>query len=417
MKLDKALNSLGNIIRGILVGVLTGLAIVVFANTIALMGSINSKYPFLFLLLVPAALLTYVVYKKVGEDFKKATVFAIDEIHLDEDINLIKAHKKSNISPFMGVIGYFMASLAHLVGASVGKEGVGVQIGLSVASFAKKGEERLLKSHTDRREYYLMSGASAAFSALFGSPVSGVLFGTQFASPDITRLDAFLPCLISSYSAYFVSSALDVHILHIPLYSMLPLSVGNAIHVCLFAIIVGLGAKFFCIGLEKFKKFSQKIFRSKLSNVAFPAALATIIILANYLLKEHFAFNGLSTGLLYSSISGSVELYSFILKAALIFLSIAAGFVGGEVVPLLVLGSTFGYTFAHIFGLQTGAFAALGALGMLAGGTNLPVVCFALGIELFHYDEPVLLFLAVALSYIASGNESIYAHQHKVISE
>ena len=49
------------------------------------------------------------------KDFKKATVFAIDEIHLDEDINLIKAHKKSNISPFMGVIGYFMRRHPPLV--------------------------------------------------------------------------------------------------------------------------------------------------------------------------------------------------------------------------------------------------------------------------------------------------------------
>ena len=97
-------------------------------------------------------------------------------------------------------------------------------------------------------------------------------------------------------------------------------------------------------------------------------------------------------------------------------MSIAAGFVGGEVVPLLVIGSTLGYTLSSIFGLPTGAFAALGALGMLSGGTNLPVVCFALGLELFHYNDPVLLFLAVAIAFIASGNESIYAHQHKVIS-
>ena len=100
----------------------------------------------------------------------------------------------------------------------------------------------------------------------------------------------------------------------------------------------------------------------------------------------------------------------------MIFLSIAAGFVGGEVVPLLVLGSTFGFTFATLLGLPTGAFAALGALGMLSGGTNLPVVCFVLGFELFHYDEPVLLFVAVAMAFIASGNESIYAHQQKKIS-
>lgn len=405
-----------NSLRGIAVGILTGIAIVLFANTIAFVGDINKNHPFLFLFLIPAAVISYFVYKKVGEDFKKATTFAIDEIHSDEEMNLVKSHQKSHVSPSMGIVGYFMASLAHLVGASVGKEGIGVQIGLSVAAFIKKCEEKIFKKQNQGKDYFLMSGASAAFSALFGSPVSGVLFGTQFASPDITRLDAFLPCLISSYTAYFISSAMGIHILHIPQFAELPLNIENTIYVALFALIIGLGAKGFCIGLEKFKELTSKLFKTKVYSAILPAAIATLIIFANYLINKDFPYNGLSSGLLYSSISGSVDYYSFAIKASLIFLSIAAGFVGGEVVPLLVIGSTFGYTLSSMFGLPTGAFAALGALGMLSGGTNLPVVCFALGLELFHYSDPILLFLTVAVSFIASGNESIYAHQHKIIS-
>lgn len=412
----EATKYISNAIRGIYVGVLTGLAIVLFANTIALMGELNSKNPQIFLLIVPAAAVSYWIYKKVGEDFKKATVFAIDEIHSDEDETLVNRHKKSHVSPYMGIVGYFMSSLAHLVGASVGKEGVGVQIGLSVASFAKKGEEKLLKKTDTNKDYFLMSGASAAFSALFGSPVAGVLFGTQFASPDITRLDAFLPCVLSSVSAYFVSSALSIHILHIPHFIELDPNLINALYVAIFGLVIGFMSRLFCHGLEKFKEISSRIFKVKISNILFPAFLVTVIIAVNYFINKDFAYNGLSTGLMYSAISDSVPLHAFLVKAALIFLSIAAGFVGGEVVPLLVLGSTFGYTFSSLLGLPTGAFAALGALGMLSGGTNLPVVCFVLGFELFHYDEPLMLFLAVAMSFIASGNESIYAHQHKKIA-
>ena len=58
------------------------------------------------------------------------------------------------------------------------------------------------------------------------------------------------------------------------------------------------------------------------------------------------------------------------------------------------------------------AFAA--AVGMLAGGTNLPVVCFALGLELFGYNEPMLLFIATAIAYATSGKHSIYQHQRQV---
>ena len=101
------------------------------------------------------------------------------------------------------------------------------------------------------------------------------------------------------------------------------------------------------------------------------------------------------------------------MKALLVILSISAGFIGGEVVPLLVVGSAIGYTAASILSLPTSSFAALGALGMLSGGTNLPLVCFALGLELFHYPDPTLLFIAVTVAYVTSGNEGIYAHQRK----
>ena len=48
---------------------------------------------------------------------------------------------------------------------------------------------------------------------------------------------------------------------------------------------------------------------------------------------------------------------------------------------------------------------------MLSGGTNLPIVCFALGLELFGYREPCLLFIMVTLSFVASGHSGIYSHQ------
>ena len=48
---------------------------------------------------------------------------------------------------------------------------------------------------------------------------------------------------------------------------------------------------------------------------------------------------------------------------------------------------------------------------MLSGGTNLPLVCFALGLELFSYEEPTLLFAAVSIAYLCSGETGIYQHQ------
>ena len=77
----------------------------------------------------------------------------------------------------------------------------------------------------------------------------------------------------------------------------------------------------------------------------------------------------------------------------------------------MVSGSLAGWLFASITGADCGAFAALGAIGLLSGGTNLPLVCFILGFELFHYSELTLLFIMCSISFIVSGRSGIYSHQ------
>ena len=145
-----------------------------------------------------------------------------------------------------------------------------------------------------------------------------------------------------------------------------------------------------------------------------PAVLVMLLLLGIYAATGTNKYAGLSIALLYDAIQGNAALYAFALNALTIFLSISAGFTGVEVVPLLVTGGTFGFTAATLLGLPTPAFSVLGAVGMLSGGTNLPIVCFVLGLELFGYTEPMLLFITAALSYAASGKESIYQHQRQM---
>lgn len=413
-----------NIIRGLFVGLVSGLVIMIFANTIHFVTELNQRYVFLFLLLPVGSIIIYYVYKYLGSNFKKATVFAIDQIHLQEErkeTNLASTQSSSNVNPMMGVVGYILASLAHLLGASVGKEGVGVQLGLSVGSFLDKLEDKFCAlfhfKDVDSTAYYMMSGASAAFGSLFGSPIAGALFGLQFASPDIIRLDAMIPCLISSFSATLVAKALGAHIMVIPEYGVLPFSIENMLYASIFALIIGFLVRGFCFAIEKFRKFGSKCYKHlpAWGSSFVSALLLTAIMLFLYIYNGDLRYNGLSTGLLYSSIEGNFDWYSFLLKFLLILLSAQAGFIGGEVVPLLVVGGTFGATFASILSLPIPAFASLGAIAMLSGGTNLPLVCFALGLELFHYNEPWLLFIVCSLSYVASGKNGIYDHQRRIL--
>ena len=397
-------------IKSILVGMATGLAMTIFANTVTFLGDLNVWCPYLVLLLPLGGYLTMRLYAVFGESYRAITATAIDFIHDGEakEAGGERHRPKLRITPMMGLVAYVAAAIAHFTGASVGKEGAGVQIGLSIGELGYRLDKKLSwEGHRGRGDYYLMVGAGSAFGALFSAPVAGTLFGMTFASPDIIRLSALFPSLIASLSAVITSRFLGIHVMEIPSFEVLPLNGEGLLQAFIIAILIGLLARLFVFLLEAFKKLMKKAFRRPAMRTIVPSAIAMAIFLTTYIVTGRDDYNGLSLTLLYDAMDGSgIPLASFVLKAILVFLSIAAGFVGGEVVPLLVTGGTFGYLAATLLSLPAPAFAALGAIGMLSGGTNLPLVCFALGLELFGYSEPVLLFVTVAVAYMASGRKS-----------
>lgn len=393
-------------IRGLAVGILSSVTVTFFANTVAFLTDMNKQCPFLIILLPLGALICAQLYRILGEDYRRITVIAIDQIHDKEDG---KPQSEKTINPAMGIIAYLAAFISHLLGASVGKEGVGVQIGLSTARLTECIEERLIKKDVLPSDYYLMCGASAAFGTLFSSPIAGVLFGMQFASPGKTRLDAALPCLASAYSSVFLSRMMGIHVMHIPPFTEPAFTLESAAAAIAIAVAIGLFAHLFLHLLEKTKKAA----RGRIIYVL--AAFAVIVSLLMFIIEGSFSYNGLSADMLYRAIESDVPLYSLLVKALLVILCLSSGFQGGEVVPLLVIGACFGNAAGSILGMNQGYLAAIGALGMLSAGTKLPLVCFALGLELFGFTEARLLFLAVMVSYMASGKEGIYQHQRVLL--
>ncbi len=400
-------------IRSLAVGLSVGVCITFFANTVSWAGVVNSAFPFLIILIPIGAWITLEIYKKLGAIFRRTTISAIDVIHDMEETGDESKLRRGRISPWMAPVAYIAAAISHITGASVGKEGVGVQIGLSVGELIDRIDKRLSwHGHHGREDYYMMTASAAAFGSLFGSPISGVLFGLMFATPDILRLDALFPCLVSSYSAVYIAELLHIHRMVIPAFTELEATLPNLAWIIAFGLLIGLLSRLFLHLLKHFRDAIAKFYSNSVMSAIVPATLVMLLSFIVYGFTKAFDYNGLSLNLLYRAIDGrGVPYYAFIIKAMMVFLSISAGFAGGEVVPLLVTGGTFGYAFASIFSLQTAPFAVLGAIGMLTGGTNLPLVCFALALELFGYSEPVLLFMAVAASYIASGDGSIYHHQ------
>jgi H+/Cl- antiporter ClcA len=89
-------------------------------------------------------------------------------------------------------------------------------------------------------------------------------------------------------------------------------------------------------------------------------------------------------------------------------LTVAAGFIGGEFLPALVIGTTLGSTLGPLLGLPLSTAAMLGAAGVLSGVSNLPFACIALSLELFGQVAIIPTILVAFTTRSLSGSPSIF---------
>ena len=91
--------------------------------------------------------------------------------------------------------------------------------------------------------------------------------------------------------------------------------------------------------------------------------------------------------------------------------SIAAGFKGGEIVPSLFIGATFGSVVGPLLGLPSGLAAAIGMGCLFCCVTNCPLGTLLICFEMFGFEGWPYYLLAIAIAYTVSGNYGLYHHQ------
>ncbi|MFG6352548.1 MAG: chloride channel protein [Oscillospiraceae bacterium] len=98
-------------------------------------------------------------------------------------------------------------------------------------------------------------------------------------------------------------------------------------------------------------------------------------------------------------------------------LTLGAGFRGGEIVPTLFIGSTFGCAVGPLLGLDPAFGAAVSMIALFCGVVNCPLASIFLSIELFGGDGLLFFALACALAFLLSGRFSLYSSQNIVYSK
>jgi H+/Cl- antiporter ClcA len=119
---------------------------------------------------------------------------------------------------------------------------------------------------------------------------------------------------------------------------------------------------------------------------------------------------GVSYDLVDVALTGAIGVVAaaFLWKMVFTAVSLGSGFVGGEMLPLFVMGALAGAQFARVTNASVPLFAALGLVAVFAAASKTPIACMAIGVELFGwYGLPAYVIVCV-IAVLAGGRRSIY---------
>ena len=305
---------------------------------------------------------------------------------------------KKKISWYFPILLTLNTLLAHGFGASVGREGVAVQLGgaigknLGSVEFSKK-----------QCTFLIRLGMISGFAALFQTPLAALFFVLEITFKKVKiNLNTVIEFTIYLIASFF--SAKASNFLGLEKFFVL-VKVEKIDYILLIkTLLVSICFIFVGVVFVLCQKFFKKIV---CNNEKLRWILLGIFILVSVVLD--FRYSSLGTNLIELSLeNGLVLSCDFILKLILTALCTAIGFSGGEVTPLFAIGASLGVVLAGYIGLPIIFTAALGYCLVFSSATKTFVTPIFLALEVFGSTTAILTILPAALIYFLNRKYSIY---------
>lgn len=377
---------------GLLMGALGGLLGAGFHHALHFVTHLRSAHSWLIFLLPAGGLLSVAIYRVFRQQSNRGTNEIIDAVLEGREV-----------SPLVAPVIFLATATTHLFGGSAGREGAALQIGGSTASILAKA----LKLNAHDRRVLIMSGMSAVFAGLFGTPLTATLFCMEFVSVGTLFSPALLPGYLAAYTASRVSGALGVHAEGLLLESATAVTLGNVWRFAILAVLVSLLGIAMCWIFHKAEHFAQHHLPSAWLRIA----VGGVLIMALTLLVGDHRYNGAGMDMALAAVEGNANWFDFLLKLLFTAVTLAAGFKGGEIVPTFCIGATFGCIIGGLLGLNAGLCGALGLIGLFCCATNSPFASIVLSIEMFGSANVHLFALVCVICFVLSGQGGLYASQ------
>ena len=380
-------------------GIIGGLIGSLFSYCIKQANVLQSNLWFLVLLIPLGGIVIVFLYKLFKVENDMGTNCVIESIR-----------NKNKVPYAMAPLIFISSVITHLTGGSSGREGAALQLGGSLGTAVG----RIFRLDDSDMHIALMCGMSGLFSSLFGTPIAASFFALEVISVGVAYYSALVPCLTSAVVSYFVTLGLggspfrfniDKHIPQLDLISLLQV-IGLAA-VCAVVSII------FCVAMKKTHHYAKKLLKNDYLRIV----TGGVIVIALTFIVGCRDYNGAGSHIIINAIGGEAKPEAFLLKILFTCATIGFGYKGGEIVPTLFIGSTFGCVVAPLLGLDPCFGAAIGMICLFCGVVNCPVASIFLSVEIFGTEGFILFAVGCGVSYMLSGYYGLYSSQKILYSK
>jgi len=382
-----------------LAGLACGVVGAAFTWCVAQATALRAAHPWLLFCMPLAGLAIVFSYHRAGMENDSGTNQIIASVRGD-------TRPPVRLAPLI----FFGSVLTHLTGGSAGREGAALQIGGSISA----GIGRLLRLGELSLNTIIQCGMAGLFSALFGTPLTATVFALEVVDVGHLQYAALFPCLLSALVANAIPRALGLPAEAYRLLGVPELGPASLLQCGGLAILAALVSIAFCVVMHE----TAHLYKKYIPNQYLRALVGAVLVIVLTLLEGSGDYNGAGGGVIELALEGKVRVpWASALKMLFTALTLGAGFRGGEIVPTLFIGSTFGCAVGPLFGLDPAFGAAVSMIALFCGVVNCPLASIFLAIELFGGGGLLFFALASALSFLVSGRYSLYESQKIVFSK
>lgn len=394
-----ALNFLKWMLYACAIGILVGGVGILFHHGIDMATHVRAEIPDMIWFLPFAGLTIVLMYSATGMERDRGTNQVLVAVRDGQQLKLRTA-------PLI----FISTILTHMAGGSAGREGAALQLGGSLGAYVG----RLI--HLDEKDHrvMVMCGMSAAFSALFGTPLTAAVFAMEVVNVGMMHYAALVPALVSALVAFELAVWTGMHtVVGYVVDDVAGMTPAVLLQCAVLGLLCAVVSILFCKCMHYAPHFYARLF----ADPAARACVGGLLLMLMTTLVGNQDYNGAGDAVIRRLLAGETIPEAFLLKILFTAVTLGAGFRGGEIVPVLFTGCAFGTLAGPVLGLPHAFSGALGMAAVFCGATNCPLSSILLAYELFGGRGLPMYALACGVSYALSGYYGLYSEQKILYSK